>query len=137
MGAVRAGSLTASVTVIACLAGCDPGTARRQQLNSENPLDRTEAIVQAYETRDQRAVHRLVGLLDDPSAAVRMYAIQALRRLCGVDYGYRYYASPAQREAAVERWRQALRSGEVVLRPSAPLNVSNQEEAPPAAGAAP
>jgi HEAT repeat protein len=137
MWAAQASCLAAAVTVIACLAGCDQGAVRRRQLSSDNPLDRTEAIVHAYQARDLRAVHKLVALLDDPSDAVRMYAIQALRRLCGVDYGYRYYASAAQRAAAVERWRQALRGGGLTLRPAAPVNVSNQQEVPATAGAAP
>jgi len=126
-----------AVTIIACLTGCDQGALRRRQLSSENPLDRTEAIVESCQARDLQAVHKLVALLDDPSDAVRMYAIQALRRLCGVDYGYRYYASAAQREAAVERWRQALRGGELALRPAAPVNVSDPGELPATAGAAP
>jgi HEAT repeat protein len=120
-----------------CLAGCDQGAARRRQLCSDNPLDRTEAIVHACEARDMRAVHKLVALLDDPNDAVRMYAIQALRRLCGVDYGYRFYASAADREGAVQRWREALRAGDITLRPATPVAVSDQEEpASPATGGA-
>ncbi len=137
MWAVRATCLAAAVAVNVGLVGCDQGAVRRRQLSSNNPLDRTEGIVHAYQARDLRAVHKLVALLDDPNDAVRMYAIQALRRLCGVDYGYRYYASMAAREAAVVRWQQALRDGELTLRPSAPVKVSDPGEAPATAGAAP
>jgi HEAT repeat protein len=135
--AARASRRATLVTVLLCVGGCDQGAARRRQLGSENPLDRTEAIVRAYQARDLRAVHKLVALLDDPSDAVRMYAIQALRRLCGVDYGYHYYASAAEREPAVARWRQALRDGEVLPRSSPPITVSDEEGAPATAGSVP
>ena len=127
----------AVVSVVACLGGCDQGATRRRQLSSENPLDRSEAIVHACDARDLRSVHKLVALLDDRSDAVRMYAIQALHRLCGADYGYRYYARAAEREAAIERWRQALRDGEITLRPPAAAVASDREELPATAGAAP
>jgi hypothetical protein len=99
------------------LAGCrHPG--QHDQLGSANPLDRARAVVRAAEAHDVAAVHQLVDLLDDPDDAVRMYAIMGLRRLCGEDYGYQYYASPGARAAAVRRWRGALRAGEVVVRVS-------------------
>ncbi len=134
---VRAGRPIVVVTCMVCWAGCDQAAVRRRQLNSDNPLDRSEAIMHAYEARDMRAVHKLVGLLDDPSDAVRMYAIQALRRLCGVDYGYRFYASAAEREPAVQRWREALRAGQITLRPAAPVAVSDEGGVPATAGSAP
>lgn len=92
---------------------CDAGRRQREGLYSSNPLDRAQAVVRVAERQDAGAVHKLVDLLEDADPGVRMYAIQALRRLCGVDYGYRYYAAAAERAAAVERWRAALRVGEV------------------------
>ncbi|MCK4342202.1 MAG: HEAT repeat domain-containing protein [Phycisphaerae bacterium] len=97
--------------------GCDSTAARRRALASGNPLDRARAVVQVAEGRDPDAVHKLVDLLDDPDKTVRMYAIIALKRLCGQDYGFRYYADETERRAAVQRWRQALRTGEVTLVP--------------------
>ncbi len=97
--------------------GCG-GRGGRDSLYSGNPLDRAHAAVSAAEAGDSGAVHKLVGLLDDLDDAVRMYSIMALRRLCGEDYGYRYYASPVERSIAVGRWQDALRKGEVVVRRS-------------------
>ena len=109
------------------LAGCRQRDYRHD-LRSANPLDRAAGIRGAVDARDRSAVPRLVGLLDDDDPAVRMYAILALERLTGQTYGYRYYARPAERETAVERWRQALREGTVAVTSS---NV--REEAKPIA----
>ncbi len=57
----------------------------------------------------------MIGLLDDPDIGVRLYAIAALRRLTGSDYGYRYYAAHAERAAAVARWQAAARAGELTV----------------------
>jgi hypothetical protein len=58
-----------------------------------------------------------VDLLEDRDAGVRLFAIQGLARLCGSDYGYRYYAAERERAGAVRRWRDALRDGQVTVRP--------------------
>jgi hypothetical protein len=79
-------------------------------------LERAEATVRLAEAGDVGAVHKLVDLLDDPDRAVRMYAISALRRLCGDDLDYRYYDEPEDRAAGVERWRAALREGAAMAR---------------------
>ena len=97
------------------LAGCGSPSAGRRQLYSDNALDRARAVVSVGEAGDAAAVHRLVDLLADRDAAVRMLAIRALRRLCGQDYEYRYYDPLIDRAAAVRRWRDALRAGEVVV----------------------
>jgi hypothetical protein len=99
--------------VAVSLAACQ---SSRKELTSPNPLERALAVVRLAEAGDAGAVHELVNLLEDSDRAVRMYAIMGLRRLCGEDYGYRYYESDAERAAAVRRWRDALRAGEVVVR---------------------
>ncbi len=116
---------------LAIASGCGPADARRQRLGAANPLDRAEAVVRVSEASDPEAVHKLVDLLDDPDAAVRMYAIQGLRRLFGDDLGYVHYASPGARHAALQRWREALRSGQLTLRPE------RTSEVPAVSGAAP
>ena len=103
-------------TVLIFAAGCRSGAAQRRHLSSPNPLERAKAVVQLAETGDRVAVHKLVELLEDPDRAVRMYTILALTRLCGRDYGYKYYKPEAERAAAVRRWRAALRNGEIVVR---------------------
>lgn len=101
--------------MLCSLAGCGSLSAGRRQLYSDNALDRARAVVSVGEARDAEAVHRLVDLLEDRDVAVRMLAINALRRLCGQDYGYRHYDPLIDRAAAVRRWRDALRAGEIVV----------------------
>lgn len=98
---------------LATLVGCQSTAAQRRQLNSRNPLDRAAAVVRLAEAGDRESVHKLVDLLEDPDAAVRLVAIVGLRRLTGDDRGFVYYAAETKRAAAVERWREALRAGTV------------------------
>jgi hypothetical protein len=104
---------------MALIMACSANRTRRQ-LGSENPLERAEGIVRVSENSDASAIPKLVDLLEDSDGAVRMYAILALRRMCGVDFGYRFYDAPADRYAAVQRWRQAIRCGQLKLRSPEP-----------------
>jgi len=81
-------------------------------LEAEDPAVRIQAILWAGENQVKAAVPLLVDRLEEQDPAVRFYAIQALRRITGTDRGYDYKADPAQRRAAVNRWRAAL--GQVV-----------------------
>ena len=107
------------LTAVLCLecGGC-AAPRNRAGITSSYPLDRVRAAVACADAGDPEAVDLLIGLLDDPDRGVRMYSIVALRRLCGTDYGYRYYAPDAQRAEAIDRWRQARIRGEVGLRSS-------------------
>jgi hypothetical protein len=98
------------------LPACGRAAQPRAGLSSPNPLDRARGVVEVAESRDPDAAHKLVDLLEDPDAAVRMYAIIALRRLYGHDHGYRFYQDEGRRAVAVERWRRALRAGQLQLR---------------------
>lgn len=107
-----------SISLLAsAISGCQSSAARRQELNSTYAPTRARAVVASAEAGDATAVHKLVDLLEDEDRGVRMYAIIALRRLCGVDYGFEYYAPEVERQAAVDRWREAIRAGEVHLAP--------------------
>lgn len=99
------------------ISGCQSPATRREELNSTYAPTRARAVVASAEAGDATAIHKLVDLLADEDRGVRMYAIVALRRLCGVDFGYRYYAPEVERQAAVDRWREAIRSGEVHMDP--------------------
>lgn len=104
-------------------AGPGPGcnsSGTRAELSSPSPVARARATVALGERRDPAAVHKLVDLLEDPDQAVRMYAILALQRITGEDFGYRYYDREAERQPAVERWRAALREGRVAVRTGGP-----------------
>ena len=117
-------SLAARVCIAAAalpyLSGClTVGDYYRQRLRSPIPHERGKAVVAMEGTGDPRVVPALVDTLEDPDAGVRLLAIQALIRMCGNDYGYRYYHDESRRTAAVERWRAALRSNEIVVNPDA------------------
>ena len=104
--------LACLVTVVGGGPGCSLGRRLTvaQALQSESPSDRIEGAVAAAKAKDEQAVPLLVELLDDPSADVRFAAAEALRRITGETLGYNYYADPAQRSEAIERWRQRLGS---------------------------
>jgi hypothetical protein len=129
-GLVLGGVCVSGIVVLLGTAGCQGSATWRDRLSSPNPLDRAQAVVAVYARRDAEAIPKLVDLLEDPDSAVRMYAIVALRRLCGEDFGYRFYESAALRDAAVDRWRAALRAGEVRLRPLAQAAASDSEPGP-------
>jgi hypothetical protein len=100
---------------LACLLGCRPLAAKRQQLGSRYALDRARAAVELAEAGDAQAIDALIELLNDGDRAVRMYTILALERLCGETYGYNYYDPEPERAAAVARWQAARQRGEVKL----------------------
>ena len=106
-------ALLAALVVV--IQGCTSNAMQRRRLASDYPLDRAQAAVALAQAGDAGAVHRLVELLDDDDRGVRLYTILALERLTGRTYGYVYYASQSERDAAVARWRDALRNGEVVV----------------------
>ncbi|MEW6250824.1 MAG: hypothetical protein AB1716_09260 [Planctomycetota bacterium] len=135
IGAPVFASVATPALLLALVAGCRSTPDYRVLMRSANPLDRVQGIQAAYAERDLPGVAQLVGLLDDEDAAVRMFAIMALQRLTGETFGYQYYAPPNSRSAAVERWRQALRAGDVRVRATAaPRPASNGRPTTHAAG---
>jgi hypothetical protein len=124
MSRYLAKSVAARVCVIAavlvCLGGClTVGDYYRPRLQSPIPHERGLAVVEMEGTGDPQVVPALVDTLEDADAGVRLLAIQALLRMCGNDYGYRYYQDESRRTAAVERWRAALRNNEIIVKPDA------------------
>jgi hypothetical protein len=102
----------AGILLTACVVsfGCSPATDRGG-FHSDNPGTKLYAIRDAGRSRDGAAVRDLVEQLDHDDPAVRMLAIQALQRITGTRLGYNPYSQPADREQAIERWKQAVRSG--------------------------
>ncbi|MFA6133069.1 MAG: HEAT repeat domain-containing protein [Phycisphaerae bacterium] len=93
-------------------AGCQkagPSVSLCQRLQDSNPDVRVHAIMEAAQTRDERALPYLVDRLDDGRDEVRFFAILALEKITGTDRGYKYYEDPGPRHEAVERWRQWLK----------------------------
>lgn len=74
----------------------------------DDPSFRIPAIKQVAETHDTRAIPQLVQLLDDDDPAVRFYTIEALKRLTGETFGYRFYEDESQRRTAVGKWKDWL-----------------------------
>lgn len=88
---------------VALLAACAP-SATEGGFESANPAARLYAIERAAEQNDQSAVPHLVEQLDADDPAVRFLAITTLERLTDETFGYRYYDSPWERRAAIDRW---------------------------------
>jgi hypothetical protein len=91
--------------------GC---TAPRPPLvvTDPDPSVKIPAYKKAVRKKDKAAVRQLVADLDNDDPAVRLYSIQALRRLTGETFGYRYFQADEQRRPAVQKWRQWLEAGE-------------------------
>jgi hypothetical protein len=53
----------------------------------------------------------LVHNLMDPDDAVRLFTAAALRKLTGLDFGYKPHGTEADRRAAVDRWNVWLELG--------------------------
>ncbi|HEX4052744.1 MAG TPA: HEAT repeat domain-containing protein [Tepidisphaeraceae bacterium] len=97
------------ITILAggLVSGCfspDPKSLTSNSAPSEIP-----AIKEAADKKDHRAIPRLVLDLDDKDSAVRFAAINALRRITGEDFGYRYYDNELDRRPAVMRWQKWLK----------------------------
>ena len=90
-------------------AGCHEPTGPRTVANPD-PAVKVPAIKHAVAERDLGAAAAMVTDLESDDAAVRLFAIQGLRRLTGEAFGYDYYADPKHRAPAVERWKQWLAS---------------------------
>lgn len=95
---------------LACvICGCSASSAQlRRQMESINPSDRIDAVVEAARRHDKSLTPALVDRLDDEDPAVRMYAILALERLTGERMGYSYAAPTGRRREAVETWRRYI-----------------------------
>jgi hypothetical protein len=95
------------------LAGCSRDLDRNMDLadlQSPNPTVQVMAIKWAGDNKLSQAVPQLVDLLQHEDRSVRFYAIQSLRRITGTDNGFDYKANPKNRAAAVQRWREFVKS---------------------------
>lgn len=88
------------------LVGCARPTGKG--LADDDPSFKIPAIKQAAATHDTRAIPELIRSLDDDDPAVRFYAIQALKRLTGQTFDYRFYEEASQRRASIDRWEEWL-----------------------------
>ena len=100
-------ALTVATSLTCGGGGC---TAPRPKLvvTDPDPSVKIPAIKIAGERKDLAATPQLVEDLDSDDPAVRLYAINGLRRITGEDFGYRYYDDPDARAPAVAQWREWL-----------------------------
>lgn len=77
-------------------------------LNSDNAAQAVPAIKLAADQNNRAALPRLVADLDDNDSAIRFAAINALRRMVGQDFGYRYYEDEYDRRDSLILWRRWL-----------------------------
>ena len=115
-------ALAGALAWLACAGGCGAGPDRPatlfQRLQSDDPAVRLSAVVEAGRTSDRRALPLLVDRLEDDESAVRMFALESLRKITGLTFDYCFYASPAGRQESVRRWREWLLRGQAASRPA-------------------
>ena len=108
--------LRAVRTILALVATCSPlalpacsQPALRADADSRLPSER--ALAAAMARSDERVTNaKLVELLESQDPAVRLLAIDALKRRTGETLGYHFADPPIQRALAVERWASRVRS---------------------------
>ncbi len=103
--------------IVLMLAGCGNSFDRKMglsDLDSPNPTVRIMAIKWAGDNKISQAVPKLVDFLQDEDKSVRFYAIEGLWRITGTDNGYDYKTAPHIRAAAVKRWREYLKTNELL-----------------------
>ena len=90
------------------IAGACQAPRAKPDVRHPDPSVKIPAMKMAVRTQDHDAVAQLIEDLDSDDPAVRLYAIEALRRITGEDHGYQYWNDAFQRAPAIERWRQWL-----------------------------
>ena len=100
-----------SLLIIVAAAGCSP-RAEVGSFDSPDPQAKLYAIIRAGNEKNRAAIPHLIDALGSDDQAVRMYAIESLRRITGHTKGYVYYAAPKKRDEAIARWLEAYRAGE-------------------------
>jgi hypothetical protein len=84
----------------------------RANIQSPDSSERILAIKAAADSGDKTAVPLIVDRLEDEDQGVQFFAILSLEKLTGKRLGYEISQPPAQRVAAIERWRTFVEQGE-------------------------
>jgi hypothetical protein len=77
-----------------------------QTVSNPDPADKIPAMKAAVQKDDRDVIPQIITDLGNDDPAVRLYAIEALRRLTGQDFGYQYFADEDHRKPAIERWKE-------------------------------
>jgi hypothetical protein len=106
MRSVNPTALMGPVMLLAC---CAP-SGMTGGFDSPLPASKLYAIQRAAQAGDASpgVLRAIVEELDSDDPAVRLVAIGALERLTGETHGFRADDSPIMREAAIQRWVDAL-----------------------------
>jgi hypothetical protein len=99
-----------AVTECSALIGCIPAPRPPRVVTDPDPSVKIPAIKSAVESENLNVVRQLVKDLESDDPAVRLYAIEGLRKLTGEAFGYHYYDDADERKPALARW-QAWLSG--------------------------
>lgn len=91
------------------VAGCQSPMNSKPAIQSLDANDRILAIRAAADANDRAAIPLIVDRLEDEDSAVRFYAILALERMTGKRFGYDYAGPLADRNRAVDKWREYVR----------------------------
>ena len=123
--------------LLLALVGCEASLARSDVISDLQHVDavlRADAALRAGQMDPASPAARevlphLVDRLSDTAPEVRMTAIVSLERLTGQRMDYSPYASPADRQEAIDRWRQRLRQTTLPA-PKAPEPDKDVSDAP-------
>ncbi len=105
----RVGALLVLLTTTGLTTGCMSSAKPRrfgELAHNSSPLARARAISLGEPLPDSVVIPRLIERLGDRDGVVRMAAHDELRQRTGQDFGFLAWAEVAQRDAAVERWKQ-------------------------------
>ena len=107
-------------SAVACVAGCGVAavcaisgcTAPRRPLvvTDPDPSVKIPAYKKAVRERDRDAAPQLVADLESDDPAVRLFAIEALERVTGETFGYRYFDDDQDRRESVAKWQTWLKT---------------------------
>ncbi|MBL9141579.1 MAG: HEAT repeat domain-containing protein [Phycisphaerae bacterium] len=98
-----------------CVVGCS--TAVPASYDDPTPEAQLGAIRATSESGNRADIPRLVECLYSDDDAVRLAAIQALKRLTGTTLEYRATAPPAERARTIESWKTWVREHGIDPRP--------------------
>ncbi len=94
------------ICLIPLLCGCVP--APDPVVSDPDPMVKIPAMKVAVDRHNTAPAGDMVRDLASDDAAVRFFAIGALQRLAGDDFGYHYYDDEPVRKTAILRWQAWL-----------------------------
>ncbi|MEO1009236.1 MAG: hypothetical protein AAFX79_11780 [Planctomycetota bacterium] len=100
--------LVSVAAVLALPAGCR--STILPSGDGRDPVSRLRAITRASDPPTDDEYRFMVSALRSDDGALRVLAIAALERSAGERFGYHPYSSQADREVAVGRWEDWLRT---------------------------